>query len=128
MVLVHLEVVVNQVITKILDSPYYCKTLLLSHTVVLLGFAEGSAGTANVRSFPSCCWARMAPNPTLDASVYNRKGIEKSGYANTGFCSSTAFSLSYASAHSAVHSNNLLFSSNRFKGAVILENPLMNRR
>ena len=40
------EMIGDQVIMEILDSPYYCKALLLNYTIILFGFTESAAGTA----------------------------------------------------------------------------------
>ena len=37
-----------------------------------------------MRSLPSCTWARIAPRPVVEASVYSRKGKLKSGKAVIG--------------------------------------------
>ena len=46
MVCVNFEMIGNQVIKEILDSPYYCEALLLSYTIVLFRFTKSAAGTA----------------------------------------------------------------------------------
>ena len=46
MVGVNFEMIGDQVITEILDSPSYCEALLLSGAIVLFGFTKSAAGTA----------------------------------------------------------------------------------